>query len=98
VYLFGEDSRPALHPQAVHYLYLNPDASPQGGLELMAGCFMRAQTGLDDEGNLQWYMTRSSMPLQALRPEMYGAAGKTLSVLFAVLLETGFKVGSRCAL
>jgi hypothetical protein len=69
-----------------NFLYLNPDSSPQGGNEIMNIPVMR----LFQTGGV-WCCPRDMLPLQRLRPALLSQYGKSLAVLWALMLEVGLK-------
>jgi hypothetical protein len=72
------------------FVYLNPDASPQGKREIFATVAFRLGCRGDS-----WTFSRSYLPLQALNPCLLSKYGKAVTLVFSIILETGFKVVGR---
>ena len=69
------------------FLYLNPDASPQGGMELLGTKVIRVSRREDE-----WTHDRTTFPLQGLPIGYWGVAGKSMAILWCFILESGLKV------
>ena len=69
-------------------MYLNPDASPQGGAEIFATKIFRVE---EIGGAL--HMHRTTAALQVLPLKFFGARGKAIATLWQLMLECGMNVG-----